>query len=122
MQRLTQALLDLGRFGPDEAAAARAAMDAALRTLDRLQADARGARGEARAAIVATLAAADAAMATALVAALPGAAAAELSRAARTELAPFAGRMAAADLVSAESAAVARLVRERFRAPELTPR
>ena len=53
MQRLTQALLDLGRFAPDEASAARAAMEAALATLDRLQAEARGARGEARAALLA---------------------------------------------------------------------
>jgi len=45
-----------------------------------------------------------------------------LARAARAELAPFAGRMAAADLASAEAAALARLVRERFRAPELTLR
>jgi len=122
MQRLTQALLDLGRFAPEEASAARAAMEAALGTLDRLQSDARGARGEARAALVAALAAADHVLSTALVASLPPAAAADLARAARAELAPFAGRMAAADLASAEAAALARLVRERFRAPELTLR
>ena len=122
MQRLTQALLDLCRFAPEEASAARTAMEAALGTLDRLQGDARGARGEARAALVAALAAADGALAAALVASLPPAAAADLTRAARAELAPFAGRMAAADLASAEAAALARLVRERFRAPELTPR
>jgi len=122
MQRLTQALLDLGRFAPEEAAAAGAAMEAALATLDRLQGDARGARGEARAALIAALATADAALASALVAALPPADAADLTRTARAELAPFAGRMAAPDLASAEAAALARLVRERFRAPELTPR
>ena len=122
MQRLTQALLDLGRFTPEEASAAGAAMEAALATLDRLQADARGARGEARAALLAVLATADAVLASALVAAVPPAAAADVTRAARAELAPFAGRMAAPDLASAEAAAVARLVRERFRAPELTPR
>jgi hypothetical protein len=122
MQRLTQALLELGRCAPDEAAAARAAMEAALATLDRLQGDARGARGEARAILVAALAAADGALASALVAALPPATAAELTRTARAELEPFAGRMAAPDLASAEAAALARLVRERFRAPELTPR
>ncbi len=97
-------------------------MEAALATLDRLQGDARGARGEARAALVAALATADGALAAALVAALPPAAAADLMRTARAELAPFAGRMAAPDLASAEAAALARLVRERFRAPELTPR
>jgi hypothetical protein len=122
MQRLTQALLDLGRFAPEEASAARAAMEAALATLDRLQGGARGARGEARADAVAALAAADTALAASLVAALPPAAAAELTRTARAELAPFAGRMAAPDLASAEAAALARLVRERFRAPELSLR
>jgi hypothetical protein len=122
MQRLTQALLDLGRFAPDEASAARAAMETALGTLDRLQGDARGARGEARAALVAALAVADDVLSATLVASLPPATAADLTRAARAELAPFAGRMAAADLASAEAAALARLVRERFRAPELTLR
>ena len=122
MQRLTQALLDLGRFAPDEAAAARAAMEAALATLDRLQADARGARGEARSAILASLTTADATLGTALVAALPAAVAADLAKAARGELAPFAGRMAAPDLSAAVAAALDRLVRERFRAPELTLR
>jgi hypothetical protein len=97
-------------------------MEAALAILDRLQGEARGARGDARAALVAALTAADDALATALVDALPAAAAADLRRAARAELAPFAGRMAPADLASAEDAALARLVRERFRAPELTPR
>jgi hypothetical protein len=122
MLRLTQALLDLGRFAPDEAAAARAAMDAALATLDRLQSEARGVRGEARAAVIAVLATTDAALSSALIAAVPAAAAADLTRAARAELAPFAGRMAAPDLAAAEGAALARLVRERYRAPELTPR
>ncbi len=122
MQRLTQALLDLGRFTSAEAAAVRAAMDGALGTLDRLQRDARGARGDARAALIADLAAADGALSAALVAALPPDAAADLARTARAELAPFAGRMAAADLAAAEGAALARLVRERYRAPELTPR
>jgi hypothetical protein len=122
MQRLTQALLDLGHFAPDEAAMVRAALDAALATLDRLQPEARSARGEARAALIAALATADAALSAALVGAVPAAAGAELRRAARAELAPFGGRMAAADLASAEDAALARLVRERYRAPELTPR
>ena len=122
MQRLTQALLDLARFGPEEAAAVRAAMETALGILDRLQGDARGARGEARAALLATLAAADDALAAALIATLPAPVASDLTRTARAELAPFAGRMAAPDLAVAERAALARLVRERYRAPELTAR
>ncbi|MEO5823804.1 MAG: hypothetical protein ABIT71_25130 [Vicinamibacteraceae bacterium] len=122
MQRLTQALLDLGRFGPDEAGAARTAMEAALGTLDRLQSAARGARGETRTGLIASLADADAALGAALIAALSAAAATDLARAARAELAPFAGRMAAPDLASAEAASLARLARDRFRAPELTPR
>jgi hypothetical protein len=97
-------------------------MDAALGTLDRLQSAARGARGEARATLLAALETADAALSSALVAALPAAAAADLTRTARAELAPFAGRMAPPDLASAEGAALARLVRERYRAPELTAR
>jgi hypothetical protein len=97
-------------------------MEMALSALDRLQGDARGARGEARATLIAALATADGALASALVAALPPAAAVDLMRTARAELAPFAGRMAAPDLASAETAALARLARDRFRVPELTPR
>jgi hypothetical protein len=119
MRRLTQALLDLGRFGPEEGAPARAAMEQALATLDAVQGASRGARGAARGAIDATLGQADDALVAALVAALPAEAAATLGREARAELAPFAGRMAAADLAAAEAAALARLVRERYRAPEL---
>lgn len=121
MQRLTQALLDLGRFTPAEAAAAGPAMEQALAALDALRSDARTARGAARAAVQASLAAADEALAGALVAALPEPLAADIARAARGELAPFAGRMAAADLAAAEAAATRRLARERFGAPELTP-
>jgi hypothetical protein len=121
MQRLTQALLDLGRFTPAEAGAARTAMEQALAALDALRTDARAARGAARAAVQASLAAADDALGTALVAALPEPVAADVARAARAELAPFAGRMSAADLAAAEAAATRRLVRERFGAPELTP-
>ena len=110
MQRLTQALLELGRFAPEEASAARAAMEAALATLDRLQADARGARGEARAAIVAALATADDALAAALV----GCAAAGGRRGTDADRAqPSWPRSPAAwrqpDLASAEAAALARL-------------
>jgi hypothetical protein len=121
MQRLTQALLDLGRFTPGEAAAARTAMEQALAALDALRADARAARGAARTAVHESLATADEALATALIAALPPPAAADLARAARAELAPFAGRMTAADLAAAEAAALRRLARERFGAPELAP-
>jgi hypothetical protein len=120
MQRLTQALLDLGRFPPDEAAAVRAAMEQALATLDALRGEARTARGAVRTAVQGSLAAADEALAAALAAASP-AAAAEMSRAARAELAPFAGRMTAGDLAAAEAAALRRLARERYGAPELTP-
>jgi hypothetical protein len=122
MQRLTQALLDLGRFTPAEAAAARSAMESALAALDGLRTDARTARGAARAAVQASLAAADAALAGALVAAMSEPAAAEVSRAARAELAPFADRLAAADLAAAEAEVTRRLARERFGAPVLTPR
>jgi hypothetical protein len=121
MQKLTQALLDLPRFAPAEAAAANAAMDAALADLDRLRGEARGARGTARAAAIDALTEAGRRLDTALVAALAPDAAQELSRAARAELAPFAARMAPADAAAAEAAALARLARERFRAPAIAP-
>jgi hypothetical protein len=121
MLRLTQALLELGRFAPPEAVAVRAAMEQALATLDALRRDARTARGGARAGILASLAAADEALAAALVAALPGPVAEDVARAARAELAPFAGRRAAADLAAAERAAARRLARARVGAPDLTP-
>ena len=119
MRRLTQALLDVGRFAPDETAAVRAALEQALATLDALQAESRTARGGARTALIARLVDADAALTDALIAALPPDAARTLAGTARAELAPFAARMAAADLATAERAALARLVRERHRAPEL---
>ena len=114
MQRLTQCALDPGLF-----AGALAAIDAALAALDRLRAGARGARGEARAAIVAELTAIDEALGAGVLAALPSDLASELARAARAEIAPFAARMAAADAAAAEAAALRRLVRDRFRLPDL---
>ena len=114
MQRLTQCALE-----PGLSAAMHAALDAALAALDRLRPGARNARGQARAGIVAELAAIDEALSASVLAALPPDAAGELSRAARAEIAPFAARMAAADAAAAEAAALRRLVRDRFRLPDL---
>lgn len=114
MRRLTQAALE-----PGLPAGAHAAIDTALAALDRLRPGARGARGEARAAILAELAAIDEALGAGVLAALPEGLAGELSRAARAEVAPFVARMAAADAAAAEAAALRRLVRDRFRLPDL---
>jgi hypothetical protein len=114
MRRLTQSALE-----PGLSAAAHAAIDAALAALDRLRPGARGARGHARAAIVAELAAIDEALGASVLAALPADLAGELSRAARAEVAPFVARMTAADAAAAEAAALRRLVRDRFRLPDL---
>jgi hypothetical protein len=114
MRRLTQSALE-----PGLPAGAHAAIDAALAALDRLRPNARGARGQARQAIVAELAAIDEALGAGVLAALPADLAGELSRAARAEVAPFVARMAPADAAAAEGAALRRLVRDRFRLPDL---
>jgi hypothetical protein len=114
MQRLTQCALE-----PGLSPAMHAALDGALAALDRLRPAARSARGQARAAIVAELAQIDAALGAGVLAALPPDVAGELSRAARAEIAPFAARMAAADAAAAEGAALLRLLRDRFRLPDL---
>jgi hypothetical protein len=114
MRRLTQCVIDPGL--PPEA---RTAIDRTLEALDALRTGSRGLRGDARAAVVAELARLDAALAARLLEVLPPAELETLSRAARAEVAPFAARMAPADLAAAEAAARTRLLRDRFRVPDL---
>jgi hypothetical protein len=114
MQRLTQCVLD-----PSVPPAARTAIDQTLEALDALRMGSRGARGEARAAIAGELARLDAALGARLLAVLPPADLEGLARAARNEVAPFAARMAPADVAAAEDAARLRLLKDRFRLPDL---
>ena len=116
MRRLTQCVLD-----PSVPLAARTAIDQTLEALDALRPGSRGARGEARATVVAELARLDTALGARLLEVLPQADLEILTRVARAEVAPFAARMAAADVAAAEAAARTRLLKERFRLPDLVP-
>jgi hypothetical protein len=115
MRRLTQCVVD-----PAGPVAARAAIDRTLEALDALRTGSRGLRGEARAAVLAELARLDTDLGAQMLAALPAGERDELARLARADVAPFAARMAAADRTNAEAAATLRLLRERFRIPELS--
>ena len=116
MRRLTQCVVD-----PAVPAAARNAIDRTLEALDALRTGSRGLRGEARAAVFAELARLDADLGVHVLAALPAVERDELARLARADVAPFAARMAPDDRARAESAATLRLLRDRFRLPELAP-
>lgn len=89
----------------------REALAAATRVLDGVQAEARGARGARRDALVAQLREVDATLLAAARAALDETRRAALAREAGDELTPFAGRMPAAALASARAAALDRLIR-----------
>ena len=95
------------------------AIDAVVRRLDALQAEARRARGEARAALALELASLDRELMDAATAAVLGSDRDALAAEAQRELAPFRGRMLAGALAKAEEAAFERLVRERFGLPSI---
>jgi hypothetical protein len=116
MRRLTQCVVD-----PAVPVAARTAIDRTLEALDALRTGSRGLRGEARAAVLAELARLDGELGARLLEAIPAAERDDLTRLARADLAPFAPRLAPADRAAAEAAATLRLLRERFRIPELVP-
>jgi hypothetical protein len=80
---------------------------------------ARGARGEARRAILGRLDALDATLAEAATAALPEAERTATRAEADSQLAPHRARMPAAEYERAVSQLAARLTRERFRLPVL---
>jgi hypothetical protein len=87
--------------------------------LDAARARAGGLRGEARAALIARLAALDRELSAAARAALAGDALAALEKEADQELAPFRQQMAAEAHQRARDAALARLIRERSKLPTI---
>ena len=95
-------------------------VDAVVRQLDHLMANARGARGDARAAVVETLRALDQELVGAARAESNDELAATLSRDADAELAPFKARMPPAEYARAHDAAFDRLLRDAFGLPSLT--
>ena len=100
------------RGGAGRSEAFHAAVASAIRELDGLAADAKQARGEARARIIARLEELDAALAGAARAELAERTASELRREAEAELAPFGMRMDPAARARAVELAFERLVRQ----------
>jgi len=103
--------------GSDRSAQFRETLDAAVRELDSLRASAKQARGDVRTAIVARLAALDAALLDAARAEMDDRQRAELRAKAEAEIEPFAARMAADARAAAVDAAFTRLLRESARLP-----
>lgn len=95
-------------------------IEAAVRELDHLAADARTVRGDARADIIDRLRVLDEELSAAAGRELSAAAAAALRKEAEAELSPFAGRMPFDALERARAAAFTRLVRESTGLPILT--
>jgi hypothetical protein len=95
-------------------------VDAVVRELDQLVADARGARGDARAGLVEKLRALDEELVGAARAESNDELTATLSRDADGELAPFKARMPQAEYARAHTAALDRLLRDTFGLPSLT--
>jgi hypothetical protein len=95
------------------------ALDAAVRALDALQADAAHARGDSRDAIVQRLAEIDDTLVAASVASLGAAERQAIEKEADVELAPFRERMTAEGYAQSRRAAIHRLVRHQFGLPSL---
>jgi hypothetical protein len=95
-------------------------IDAAVRELDALVAEARTARGESRARLIERLGVLDRELLTACLEQLDAARAADLGREADAELAPFRARMPPYALETARRAALHRLVRESLGVPIIT--
>jgi len=96
-----------------------AALDDAVRELDRLRATAKSARGEARTAILDRLAALDVTLLETANAELDDASRADLRARAEAEIAPFASRMPSSAKSDAVDAALARLLRDSAGLPSL---
>jgi hypothetical protein len=96
-----------------------AALDAAVRSLDALRADAGRARGDDRDRVLEQIAAIDDALVGAAVESLDPSARGAVEAEADTELAPFRQRMAAEAYALSRRAAIHRLVRQRFGLPSL---
>ena len=95
------------------------ALDAAVRTLDLLRAEAGRVRGDARDELLQRVAQVDRRLLDASLAALAPEQRADLEREADTELAPFRSRMTADAVAASRRAAIDRLVREHFGLPTL---
>jgi hypothetical protein len=95
------------------------AIDRIGRRLDGMQADARRARGEARAALVLELESLERELTVAAVAALSEGDRQRLGADAERELAPFRGRIQPESFIKARAAAFERLVRETYALPSL---
>jgi hypothetical protein len=95
------------------------ALDTAVRALDALQPEAARARGDARDALLLRVAAIDADLVAAAVAALTEGARTEIEHEADAELAPFRQRMAPEAMAQSRRAAIGRLVRHHFGLPEI---
>jgi hypothetical protein len=106
------------RAGPEAGAVFDRELEQAVRTLDVIAADSKGARGEARARLLTRLEEVDAALLEAARVRYSQSLEA-LQREADEELAPFAGRMPAEAFERARRAAADRLLRETARLPQV---
>ncbi len=114
MARLTQRRMDSGpKLGE--------VIDRVLGELDTMRAGARGARSDARTAVIDRLTAIDRELMTAAREALDPSALEDLRREAARELEPFRSRMPADAFRETSEAALERLIRERWRLPSLRP-
>lgn len=95
-------------------------LDEAARELDRMRTSARDARGDARSALLARLSALDGELLEAARGELDDARRTALAAEAESEIAPFAGRMAAAARTKASEAAFNRLLRDALGLPVLS--
>lgn len=107
------------RGRPHAASGLADAIDPVVRRLDAMQADARRARGDARAALTLELDSLDRELMDAAAAAISASERDQLVSEAARELAPFRGRMLPETLARAQQAAFERLVRERFSLPSV---
>ena len=108
------------RTGPSSSSEWDAALDHIVGQLDALHQAARGARGAARDAVAARLAALDARLIEAARATVGHSAAADIGREADTELEPFRGRMTSEAYRAARQRCTDRILRERLALPVLT--
>lgn len=105
-----------------DAPALRARAEQVLADVDAMRQQARGARGAAREAVLARLAALDEALLEALPGEAPAAAIDTARQEARDDLAAYAGRMSAADHARAVETAARRIARDRLGLPRLSMR
>jgi hypothetical protein len=95
-------------------------VDRVAQELDAARAESRGLRGDARQELIARLAVLDAELVAGVRTSMDGAAMAEMTREAESELASFRQRMSADAFARAVDGAVVRLFRDRFGLPTIT--